>query len=111
MKLLFDQNVSFKVVTRISDFFPNAKQIKDFNLVDKSDFFIWNFAKENDWTVVTFDRDFFKFSVLHGHPPKIIWLRLKNQTSSNIETVLRKHFEDIGLFLSQNELSCLQIDS
>ena len=58
----------------------------------------------------TFDSDFYDFSLLYGHPPKIIWLRTFNQSTNNIEVLLTKFIEQIKEFLDDNDdNSCLEI--
>ncbi len=81
MSLLFDQNISFKIVKKIQGEFPDSKQIKELGLENYSDNEIWKFAKDHNYTIVTFDSDFFEISNLKGHPPKIIWLRTGNTTT------------------------------
>ena len=41
------------------------------------------------------DSDFNVLSVLHGFPPKMIWLRIGNSMTASIETIVRNHIEDI----------------
>ena len=62
MNLLFDQNISFRIISKLEDIFPNAKQVKDVGLADRSDLEIWNFAKNNNYCIVTFDSDFYDLS-------------------------------------------------
>ncbi len=52
MKLLFDQNISFRLIKQISDVFPQAKQVKEVGLADHSDSEIWEFARENNFNIV-----------------------------------------------------------
>lgn len=54
MKLLFDQNISFRVIKKISRFFPNAKQVKELGLENSADMQIWEYAKDQEFTIVTF---------------------------------------------------------
>jgi len=72
MRLLLDQNISFKVISKIKNNFPEARQVKQLGIENYSDIEIWKFAKENQFTIVTFDAYFFDLSNLKGHPPKII---------------------------------------
>lgn len=109
MKLLFDQNISYRLVNRILDIFPEAKQIGELDLIDASDRKIWEFAKENDYVIVTFDSDFYDFSVVWGHPPKVIWLRTGNTTTAQTETVIRAHQSTIQHFVLDESLACLEI--
>ena len=55
MRLLFDQNISFRVIKGIQDVFPLAKQVRELGLENYSDRLIWEFAKKEDYTIVTFD--------------------------------------------------------
>lgn len=58
MKLLFDQNISFRVAIRLSSEFPECAQVRQLGLENKSDREIWQFAKLHAYTIVTFDADF-----------------------------------------------------
>lgn len=58
MKLLFDQNISFRIVKLLSDKFALSSTVKLEGLIDKSDFEIWTFAKQNDFVIVSQDNDF-----------------------------------------------------
>ena len=72
MKVLFDQNISFRVANIPNTVFPVSKQVRELNLEDKSDREIWNFAKTENFTIITFDADFYDLVTLYGHPPKVI---------------------------------------
>ena len=72
MKLLFDQNISFRILKNLDKIFSGSEQVKNLGLQDFSDKQIWNYAKENNFSVVTFDSAFFDLANLFGHPPKII---------------------------------------
>lgn len=109
MKLLLDQNISYRLVKLISDKFPVVEQVRNLGLENKSDKEIWEFAKESDWTIVTFDSDFYDFSVVWGHPPKVIWLRSGNRTTAEIKNILIKHREIIAEFIAEENLSCLEL--
>ena len=109
MKLLFDQNISFRLVKRIADVFPEAKQVRSLGLENSDDREIWSFAKINGYAIVTFDADFYDFSLIWGHPPKIIWIHTGNKTTEEIEFILRNHQQNIELFIADQELACLEI--
>ena len=112
MKLLFDQNISFRVVSLIQGIFPDARHVKDFDLQHATDRQIWNFAKENGYHIITFDSDFFDMVTLFGHPPKMIWLRAGNTSSQHLAAILTKQAELIKAFLLQaenQEIACLEI--
>mgnify|MGYP001609016424 CR=1 FL=1 len=83
MKLLFDQNISYKVVRKLSAVFPDAKHISDVGHQNSNDSQIWEYAQANNFCIVTFDSDFIDISALKGFPPKIIWLRIGNTSTDN----------------------------
>jgi predicted nuclease of predicted toxin-antitoxin system len=56
---------------------------------------VWNYARDNDFIMVSKDADFSELSLLHGHPPKLIWLRLGNCMTTQIENLLRSNYEAI----------------
>ena len=70
MKLLFDQNISFRVVKQISKIFPLARQVRELQLENFTDRKIWEFAKEQNYTIVTFDADFYDFVTLYDTHPR-----------------------------------------
>ncbi|MGQ7852995.1 DUF5615 family PIN-like protein [Pedobacter sp. WC2501] len=109
MKLLFDQNISHRIKKILEADFPACDQIRRLKLENKSDKEIWTFAGQNDYVIVTFDADFYEFSNLYGHPPKIIWLRFGNNTTSGIAETLIEKRELISDFIKQDEFSCLEL--
>ncbi len=95
MKLLFDQNISFRILSKIEDIYPEDQQVRELELEDSTDKQIWQYANQNNYTIVTFDADFFDMSNLYGHPPKIIWLRTGNRKTSDLERLLIDRNVDI----------------
>ncbi len=113
MKLLFDQNISFRIIKKINSIFPDSKQVRKLSLEDASDIQIWEFAKTNGFAIVTFDADFADIANIKGCPPKIIWFRTGNTTTSNIVKLLEKHHLTIKEFIQNSEydeIGCLEIE-
>ncbi len=113
MRLLFDQNISFRIRKKLIDTFPDCKHVSDCGLMGSNDPDIWEYAKNNNYSIVTFDSDFYDISLIYGHPPKIIWIRSGNLTTNEIVklTIRNKHI--IEKFLTSqdfNEIACLEID-
>ncbi len=109
MKLLFDQNISPKIVKQLEDIFPEAKQVRHLGLENASDIQIFEFAKKNDYAVVTFDSDFVDLNVIKGFPPKIIWLKTGNLTTKAISELIRKSLMVIQSFLKSEENEILEV--
>jgi predicted nuclease of predicted toxin-antitoxin system len=113
MKLLFDQNISFRLIRRISNFYPEAKQIRELGLENSTDRDIWRFARDNEYTIVTFDADFYELSTYFGHPPRIIWLRTGNRNTDNLAQLLINKSDLIREFTtneSYKDLACIEIE-
>ena len=108
MKLLFDQNISFRLVKKLKDIFSNAKQVRELGLENSTDSEIFDYAKKNDYSIVTFDSDFCDLNIIRGFPPKIIWIRTGNTTTKNLELIIRRKSETIKTFLKE-DFGCLEI--
>lgn len=102
MKLLFDNNISLRMVSRLKDIFPDCCHVSQIGLDSADDLTVWLYAKENQYCIVIKDSDFCDLSVLQGFPPQIIWIRTGNCTTSQIETLLRKHEAIIRHFLQDS---------
>ena len=98
MKLLFDQNLSHKLVRRLADLFPDSVHVREVGLKEAGDPLVWAYAKDNDLMVVSKDSDFHQRSFLYGYPPKVVWVRLGNCSTADVERVLRTNFEVIKDF-------------
>lgn len=98
MKLLFDQNLSPKLVDVLADLFPGSGHVQSLGLDCATDDQIWDHARVNGFAIVTKDDDFNNLSVVRGSPPKIIWLQLGNCTTKQVEAALRIRFADIDAF-------------
>jgi predicted nuclease of predicted toxin-antitoxin system len=112
VKLLFDQNISFRVISKIKLKFPEAKQVRELGIENYSDLEIWEFAKNKGYTIVTFDGDFYDLSNFKGFPPKIIWLRFGNTKTNSIANIINSRQSIINSFINTSEYSeiaCLEI--
>lgn len=112
MSLLFDQNISFRIVSKIVSNFPTAKQVRQLGIENHSDIEIQQYAKQNNFTIVTFDADFFDLSNFKGHPPKIIWLRFGNTKTDFLAEIINSKSSIIKDFIDSaqySEISCLEI--
>ena len=110
MSLLFDQNISFRIIKRIEDIFPGSISVRELGYDNPHDFEIWKFAKSNNFSIVTFDSDFIDISNLRGFPPKIIWLRIGNTSTKNIAERIRTEQSSIVDFLNSSENAFLEMN-
>ena len=70
MKLLFDENLSYRLAAQLATVFPDSQHVDSVGLHSRTDIEIWNFAGNNGFTIVTKDDDFRQRSFLSGAPPK-----------------------------------------
>ncbi|HUP61026.1 MAG TPA: DUF5615 family PIN-like protein [Thermoanaerobaculia bacterium] len=109
MKLLFDHNISHKLVPHIIDIFPESTQTRLLGLGRTNDPQLWLIAKTHGFVFVTKDRDVAELAVLRGAPPKVIWCRMGNCRTSVIERTLRARFKAIEEFVRDSERVVLEL--
>jgi predicted nuclease of predicted toxin-antitoxin system len=109
MKLLFDQNLSFRLVAALADLFPDSRHVRDVALAAADDSAVWEYAKLHGFTIVSKDTDFEQRALFHGHPPKVIWVRLGNCTTDAVATLLRVKHSEIAVFAADSTASFLAI--
>ncbi|HEY2961096.1 MAG TPA: DUF5615 family PIN-like protein [Pyrinomonadaceae bacterium] len=109
MKLLFDQNLSPKLVVRLADLFPDSVHVREVGLEKVDDHVIWDYATRNDLIIVSKDNDMHQRSFLFGAPPKVVWVRLGNCSTSDVENLLRQHVDTLKTFDSDAFASFLSL--
>jgi predicted nuclease of predicted toxin-antitoxin system len=109
MKLLFDHNLSPRLVTRLHDVFPDADHVMNVGLARATDEVVWQYSLMHDYTIVTKDSDFNDLSILRGSPPKVIWLAVGNCTTDVMESTIRKHIITLHQFLSDPSIGLLTL--
>jgi predicted nuclease of predicted toxin-antitoxin system len=102
MTLLFDQNSSFRVTKKLKVVYPDVVHVTDVGLKDASDFEIWKYVGQHSCCIVTFDADFYNLVSLYGSPPKVIWLRTGNTTSSELIQLFETKQSAIQAFLDDS---------
>src|SRR4051812_39131355 len=100
MTLLFDQNLSPRLVRSLADVYPAARHVRNVGLRDAPDPEVWNHARLSGYTIVSKDADFHQRSLLLGSPPKVIWVRLGNCSTNAVDQLLRFHIQDVKDFES-----------
>jgi predicted nuclease of predicted toxin-antitoxin system len=109
MKLLFDQNVSPSLVRNLGDLFPGSEHVFRLDLGSAADITIWQYARANDFLLVSKDADFVELSTLHGFPPKVVWLRLGNCVTRDIEELIRSNAAAISELAGDPERGVLAL--
>ena len=109
MKLLFDQNLSYRLVEALSAVFPESQHVRHIGLAGANDSDIWDYAQSHDFIIVSKDSDFHQRSLTFGPPPKVIWIQRGNCSTDDIIEILRLHADDIHTFAESSEPAFLEL--
>ena len=83
--------------------------VRDYGLKGFPDDDVWEYARNNGFTVVSKDSDFYQRSLLYGHPLKLVWLRISNFNHDILVSLITKYKEQIYLLDSNSSESILVI--
>lgn len=111
MKLLFDENLSWRLVQKLAGFYPNSIHVLNIKSIGSPaiDLKIWEYARDNDFVITTYDEDFYELQALKGFPPKIIWLRFGNLSTDEIAGRLLAIKEKVIAFVENPEAGILEV--
>jgi|SRR3989338_3256968 len=109
MKLLLDENLSRRIVPFLQAAFPGSTQIVLLGLETASDSEIWQYAKDNNYVIVSRDSDFQERSLVAGHPPQVIWLKIPNRSKTVVLNILLEHQAEIEQALMEQNLACVEL--
>jgi len=110
VKLLFDENLSRKLVVRLAELYPDSAHVVEFGLLESPDRQIWELAKNRGFVIVSTDADFYELATTLGPPPKVVWLRRWMHPTRDAERVLRREAIRITEFLADPDLGVLILD-
>ena len=111
MRLLFDQNLSRRLVGGLRDVFPESQHVTALGLHTATDREIWDYAGEHGYVVVSKDSDFRQLAFLHGPPPKVVWLRVGNASTSTVLRTLLDHVQVMEAFAFNEDEALLVLPS
>ena len=109
MSLLFDQNLSWRLVGLLAAEYPGSEQIVTARLSGADDRAVWAYAASKGLAVVTKDSDFSDVSALLGAPPKLVWLHVGNGPTRDVEKLLRHRQADVAAFLANPNATILEL--
>jgi len=109
MKLLLDQNLSYKLVGDLQAWCPGTSQVRLLGMERADDKIIWDHARQQGFTIVTQDSDFHELSVLYGSPPKVVWLKCGNSSKDTVHRILSDNFQAINQFHQDPQVGCLEL--
>jgi len=109
VKLLLDQNLSRHLVAALEVPFPGSRHVATLGLERASDDVVWELAAKEGYVIVTKDSDFYQRSMVHGFPPKVVWLTVGNCRSAVVLQLLLTSAEDLRAFAQDNDQSLMVV--
>ena len=103
MKLLLDENISYRLVARLEEAFPGTVSVARVGLDSQPDTAIWTYAAAHGFAIVSKDDDLRQLSFFRGHPPKVISLDVGNAGNAQIADLLLQNKNRIATFLARDE--------
>ncbi len=70
---------------------------------------IWQYAKDNGFVIVSRDSDFQERSLVAGHPPQVVWLKIPNRSKTVVLNILLDHHKEIEHALTEQNLACVEL--
>lgn len=109
MKLLLDENLSRRIVPFLQTAFPGSSQVALLGLEGANDSEIWQYARSNGFVIVSRDSDFQERSLVAGHPPQVVWLKIPNHSKTVVLNILLDHHKEIEHVLTEQNLACVEL--
>ena len=110
MKLIFDENLSPRLIASLAGIFPGSAHVETLGFKGENDLDIWTYSKSVERAIiVSKDDDFRELALTNGPPPKVINLQLGNCTTHQVETLLRENYAQIVAFNQSEEAALLEL--
>ena len=110
MKLLFDENLSPRLIELLAADFPASTHVEHLDMRGAADIAIWSYARDHGYMIVSKDNDFRQYAFLYGPPPKVLWLAVGNAGTAAIARLVSSRIAEIRAFDEDPELSLLPLD-
>jgi predicted nuclease of predicted toxin-antitoxin system len=109
VRLLFDENLSARLVPALADAYPGSAHLAEVGLLGAPDGAVWDYAAAGGYLLVTKDEDFQRLSVVRGPPPKVVWVRLGNCATADVARLLGLRADDIARFVAHDAAAFLAL--
>lgn len=109
MRLLFDENLSARLVGALADVYPDSVHLEHVGLLGAADAAVWDYAAAHGLVLVTKDEDFQRLSVVRGPPPRVVWIRLGNCATADVARLLRLRQADVVRFVADDDAAFLAL--
>ncbi len=110
MKLLFDENLSARLVELLTEEFPGSAHVEQVLGRARTDADLWLYAIAQGYVIVSKDNDFRQRAFMSAPPPKVVWLDVGNAGTERIAELMRSRRREVSRFgrVSEESLLVLQ---
>ena len=110
MKLLFDENLSARLVALLRAEYPGSVHVEQLLGRGRDDGEVWEYARVNGFVIASKDNDFRQRAFLLGPPPKVVWLSVGNAGTDVIAALLKARTGDLDRFGANPEEALMVIE-
>jgi predicted nuclease of predicted toxin-antitoxin system len=110
MKLLIDRMLSHRLERHLEPHFPGTEHVDKTQRTDAEDMEVWEYARDNGFTILTKDADFLEISGKQGWPPKLIKLNIGNCSTPEVVKLLTSRKGKIEEFHEDKEAGLMQME-
>jgi len=112
VKILFDENLSWRMIKQLTPFFTEVVHASELKIIQPAnDISIWNYAKKNGFTIISKDDDFEKIVLLSKAPPKLIYLKTYNLDTKKLVNLILENKDKIIEFVNSDQNDIFEIYS
>jgi predicted nuclease of predicted toxin-antitoxin system len=97
-------------VVRLAELYPESAHVSDIDLLESPDRAIWEYARAENFVIVTTDSDFYELATTIGPPPKVVWLRRWTHPTRDAEQLLGREAVRLTAFAADSEFAVLILD-
>jgi len=107
VRFLFDENLSHRLIDLLDDIAPGSQHPRSIDLLGAADEQVWQYAERRGLIIVSKDDDFRQRALLHGPPPKVVWLAVGNAGTRVIAEHLRSNLGALSDFIDDEDAAIL----
>lgn len=88
------------MIDDLQDDFPGTSHVFLLGIAEQTDRAIWDFASENQFTILTKDKDFYHLANTLGPPPKVVWITSGNFRNKDLLRMISSKVNEIKSFVA-----------
>jgi predicted nuclease of predicted toxin-antitoxin system len=107
MKFIIDQNLPPRLARVLQGRYPGSQHVIGLQLDRARDHVLWRYCKENEFSIMTRDDDFQQLSMLHGAPPKVVFMENAQGDAAGLAQFVQNNLDSIDSFMQDAGASLL----